>query len=169
MKRIILISILTLVLSVAFVPISNAEMAKEGTGTGTNIYTVTATYLRLDKERYAVTYEGLGVNVADNGQGPFHNMSTHNVGVIYFDKGVGSLLGYMTMTAPDGDKILYELREDKTLPPPNLNKGTGKIIGGTGKFMGIEGTVEYQRYYTRPSKEGVAQGVARSKATWKIP
>jgi hypothetical protein len=169
MRRIVLVSILTLVLSVVFVPISNAEMAKEGTGTGTNIYTTTATYLRLDKESYALTYEALGVNVSDDGKGPFHNMSTHNVGVIYFDKGVGKLLGYMTMTAPDGDKILVELREDKTLPPPNPNKGIGKFIGGTGKFTGIEGTVEYQRYYARPSKKGVGQAVGRSKATWKIP
>ena len=169
MKKIIVASIVALVFTLVFVQISNAEMAKEGTGSSTNIYITTITVAPLDKERYAVTYEGLGVNISDTGEGPFHNMSTHNVGVIYFDKGGGKLLGYMTMTAPDGDKVLMELKEDKTLPPPNLNKGIGKFIGGTGKFAGIEGTVEYKRYYTRPSKEGVAHGVSHSKATWKIP
>ena len=169
MRKIIVSSIIAVVLLVAFVPISNAEMAKKGTGSSTNIYTATSTVVPLDKERYAMTYEAIGVNISDTGEGPFHNMSTHNVGAIYFDKGGGKLLGYMTMTAPDGDKVLVELKEEKTLPPPNRNKGIGKFIGGTGKFAGIEGTVEYERYYTRPAKKGVGHGVSHSKSTWKTP
>ena len=38
MKKIILASALALALSVTFVPISNAEMAKEGSGTGSEYY-----------------------------------------------------------------------------------------------------------------------------------
>jgi hypothetical protein len=169
MKKTSAVLIMSFFLFASWSLIAGAEMIKEGTGTGTNVYTATSTVAPLDKERFAMTYEAIGVNLSDTGEGPFHNMSTHNVGVIYFDKGVGKLLGYMTMTDPDGDKVLVEIKEDKTLPPPNPNKGTGKFIGGTGKFAGIEGTVEYTRYYTRPSKEGVAQAVSHSKATWKIP
>ena len=40
MKRVIVASILALFFLVAFVPISNAEMTKEGTDSGTNVYTV---------------------------------------------------------------------------------------------------------------------------------
>ncbi len=169
MKRVIVASILALFFLVAFVPISNAEMAKEGTDSGTNVYTATSTMVSLDKDRSAIAFELLGVYLSDTGGGPFHNMSTHSVGVIYFDKGVGETLGYMVMTAPDGDKVLLDLKEDKTLPPPNPNKGTGKYLGGTGKFAGIEGTLEYSRYYTRPSKKGVGQAVSRVKSHWKIP
>jgi|GEM_PF-303563 len=169
MNRTIIATILALVLLVAFVPISNAEMAKEGTDSGVSIYTVTPTIVSLDKDRYAVEFELLGVYLSDAGKGPFHNMSSQCVGVIYYDKGVGKLLGYMVMTAPDGDKVLVEIKEDKALPPPNPNKGTGKFLGGTGKFAGIEGTLEYSRYYTRPAKKGVAHAVSPSKYHWKIP
>jgi hypothetical protein len=168
MRKSLMALILTTVLLVCAVSVA-AEMAKEETGAGTNVYTATMTVLPLDKDRYALTYEALGVNTSDNGKGPFHNMSTRNIGVIYFDKGVGKLLGYIVMTAPDGDKILAEITEDKTLPPPNPNRGTGKYIGGTGKFSGIEGTIEYTRYYVQPAKKGTAQAVSHSKSTWKLP
>jgi hypothetical protein len=73
------------------------------------------------------------------------------------------------MTAPDGDKVIVELKEDKTLPAPNVNKGTGKFVGGTGKFAGIEGTMEYTRYYVKPAKKGTVQAVAHTKSHWKLP
>jgi hypothetical protein len=63
-------------------------------------------------------------------------------------QGVGKLLGYFVMTAPDGDKVLAEITEDKKFPPPNPNRNTGKFIGGTGKFSRIEGTIESTRYYS---------------------
>jgi hypothetical protein len=169
MKRIILASILTVAVLVAIVPISNAEMAREGTSAGTYIYTATSTVAPLDKERYALIYETLGVNISDTGKGPFHNMSGQNIGVIYFDKGVGKVLAYMIFTAPDGDKVLVDMKEDKALPAPNINKGTGKFLGGTGKFAGIEGTVEYTRYYVKPVKKGTVQAVAHIKFHWKLP
>ena len=147
----------------------SAEMAKEGTGAGTNVYSATMTVMPLDEDRYTLTYEALGVFLSDDGKGPFHNMSTRNIGVINFNKGVGKLLGYIVMTAPDGDKVLSEITEDKTLPPPNTNRGTGKFIGGTGKFSGIEGTIEYTRYYVQPATKGTAQAVSHSKSTWKLP
>jgi len=46
-------------------------------------------------------------------------------------------------------------------------KGTGTIVGGTGKFDGITGTIEYNRYQLRPPAEGVSVMVA--KETWKFP
>jgi hypothetical protein len=169
MKKIVVTSILALVFTIVFVPISNAEMASEGTDSGINIYTATSTMASLDKEQYALTYECLGVYLSDTGKGPLNNMSTHNIGVIYHDKGVGKVIGYMVMTAPDGDKVFAELKEDDTPSPPKPSKGSGKYIGGTGKFAGIEGTFEYSRYYVRPAKDGTVQEVAHVKSHWKLP
>jgi hypothetical protein len=169
MKKIIVVSIVALMFTIVFVPICNAQMAKEGTDSGINIWSATTTVAPLDKEQYALTYECLGAYLSDTGKGPFHNMSTHNIGVIYHAKGGGKVLGYMIMTAPDGDKVFAELNEDKTPSPPNPSKGTGKYIGGTGKFAGIEGTIEYSRYYVRPAKEGTVQEVAHVKSQWKLP
>jgi len=78
-------------------------------------------------------------------------------------------MGYITLTDPDGDKVLIELKEDNTKPPPAVNSGTGKYLCGTGKFAGIEGTTEYKRWYVRPATKDTFQAIAKSKGTWKIP
>jgi hypothetical protein len=76
MKRIIVALIVAFMFTPVFVSISKAQLAKEGTGSGTNIYTARLTVAPLDKERYAATYECLGVNISGPGEGPFHDMST---------------------------------------------------------------------------------------------
>ena len=169
MKKIFMVSVLVLVLSVVAAPVCGEEMAKEGKGSGTLVYMGTINVLPLDKEHFAVTYDVLGGFLSDTGKGPFHNMSTRNIGVINFAKGVGKLQGYIVMTAPDGDKVLCELKENKTLPAPNPNQGTIKFIGGTGKFAGIKGGGEYTRYYIQPAKKGTITAVSRSKTHWKLP
>ena len=149
-------------------PVSNAQMSKEGTDDGTCVFTVTSKQVALDKDRFAITFEFFGVYLSDTGKGPFHNMSTHSVGAIYFDRGAGKALGWISMTALDGAKVFVEIKEDVTRLPPSPNNGTGIFLGGTGKFEGIEGKLEYSRYYTRPSKEGVGQEVAKMKFSWKL-
>lgn len=169
MKKIIIALIFTLVFSVALGPVAIAEMAKEGTGSSTAMYSGTFKIVPLDENHYVVTYQNKGVSVSDTGEGPFHNMSLYNVGVIYFENGVGRVLGYITLTDPDGDKVLVEIREDNTKPAPAVNSGTGKYIYGTGKFTGIEGTMEYKRWYVRPATKDTYQAIAKTKGSWKIP
>ena len=169
MKRIIVVSIFVLVMLVALVPVANAEMAKEGTFSFTCIYSGTGTYIPLDKEHLVIAYQNKGALVSDTGKGPFHNMSYFNVGVLYLEKGVGKLLGYITLTDPAGDKVLFEIREEKAQGPPAVNSGTGKCLHGTGKFTGIEGTMEYTRLYVRPATKGSSQSIAKVKGNWKLP
>jgi hypothetical protein len=66
----------------------------------------------LDKDRFVMVYDSKGVRMEDSGQGPFNGMSTHNVGVIYFEKGVGKLRGYIIGMDKDGDQVLVELTEE---------------------------------------------------------
>ena len=169
MRKIVLVSILALFVLVAFVPVSTAEMAKEGTGSTTSIYSGTFKTVPLDENHLVLTYQNKGAIVSDTGEGPFHNMSLYNVGIIYFENGVGKLLGYITCTDPEGDKVLIEIREDSTKLPPAANSGTGKYIYGTGKFTGIEGTMEYKRWYLRPATKDTYQAIGKSKSSWKIP
>ncbi len=95
MKKMILTSILTFVLFVAFGPMAYAEMAKEGTLSGTVTYAGTHKIIPLDKQNFVLVYENMGVRVSDTGKGPLHGMSTLNVGVMYFENGVGRLRGYI--------------------------------------------------------------------------
>jgi len=169
MKKIILASILALVLSVVFIPLSNAQIAKEGTATVTVTFTATSSVVPLDldgpdkDERFSVTGEVLGVILSDTGKGPFHNMSLRGIFIYYYDKGVAKMLGYGIWTDPDGDKVF----EQRTGEPP---KTTGRFLDGTGKFAGIEGGTEVlESIELKPSKEGAFPTVGLFKIHWKLP
>jgi len=167
MKKIIIAVVGAFFLSVAFGLVADAQMAKEGTFAGTNSYAGTSKVTALDKDRLVMFYENMGTQVEDSGQGPLQGMSTHNMGIIYFEKGVGRLRAYMTWMDKDGDKILWELTEDASqLVGPST--GTGKLIGGTGKFMGMQGSMEYTRRNMRPVADGTHQAIAKHKGSWKI-
>jgi hypothetical protein len=167
-KKIIMASILSFVLLFAFGLVAYGEMAKEGLLSGTNTYAGTYKVIPLDKKNFVFTYENRGVRVSDSGEGPFHGMSTRNVGVMSFENGVGRLRGYVFNMDKDGDQVVMELTEEGVTLEPGPISGTAKIIGGTGKFKGIEGSSEYTRRSMRPIEKGTHQGISRGKGTWKI-
>jgi hypothetical protein len=84
--KMILISVLTFVLSVVFGNVAGAEIAKEGTFSGTEVYSGTYKVMPLEKVTYVITFEHTGVLTSDTGEGPFHNMSVHCVGFHYYEK-----------------------------------------------------------------------------------
>lgn len=171
MKGKILAIIFALFILVAFTQPSIAEITKEGTGSSTIIYSGTFTAVTADKEHYVVHYTNKGVMVSDDKNSPFNNMSIYHVGTMYFENGVGRLIGYMTCTDPVGDKVVIEIKETNSIPAPapDGNSGTGKFIYGTGKFAGIAGTTEYKRWYVYPATKDTYQAIGKSEANWNIP
>lgn len=173
MKKIILVSILALVLSLAFVPVSNAQIAKEGTALCTVIqsWTMLGSPIDLDgpdsEERDAAILEILGVVLSDTGKGLFHNLSFRNIGVFYFNKGeTEKTLVYGVWTDLDGDMVFYDITMSLK------GKVIGKLLGGTGKFAGIEGTtelVESTETVLRPSKDGTTSMTTQIKIHYKLP
>jgi hypothetical protein len=167
MKKMIIAVVGTFFLSVAFGLVAYAQMPKEGTFSGANSYAGTGKVTALDKDRLVIFYENMGTQVEDSGQGPLHGMSTHNFGIQYIEKGVGKTRGYMIWMDKDGDKILWELTEESSqLVGPST--GAGKIMGGTGKFTGIQGSMEYTRRSMRPVVDGTHQAIAKDKGSWKM-
>ena len=122
----------------------------------------------IDKENLAFTYENFGVRVSDDKKSPFHGMSTHNIGIMYFQNGVGRLRGYIYNVDKDGDKVVMELTEEGIKMGSNPISGKAEIVGGTGKFKGIQGSSEYTRTMMQPAAEGTHQAISRGKGTWKI-
>ncbi len=167
-KKTFMMLILTLFLLVTAGNVFCEEMAKEGTLSGTVTYAGTHKIIPLDKEHFVIKYENFGVRVSDSKKGPFHGMSTHNIGIIYFENGVGRLRGYIFNTDKDGDKVIMEITEEASQPSPKPTSGKAKIIGGTGKFKGIQGSMEYTRRNMRPAAKGTHQAISRGKGTWKI-
>ena len=171
MKRIILVSILSLVLSVAFVPFSNAQIAKEGTVLCTVTYSGITHQPPVDldgpdkAERYAVLWELLGIIQSDTGEGPFNNMTMRCIGVSYSDKGEEFVVGYAVWTDLDGDNVFQEYVFKK-------QEVHSKLLGGTGKFAGIEGTVEQTEspeIDLRPSMENSFSAIGPFKINYKLP
>jgi hypothetical protein len=169
MKKFIFILALSLIFTVSFGWNAIAQMPKEGTIAGTNIYAGTHRAIPIDKERLIMTYENTGVRIEDSGGGPFHKVATHNVGIMYFEKGVGRLRGYVTITDKDGDKVTWELTETESKLGVIPVNGEGKIICGTGKFIGIQGSMEYTRQNVRAAADGTHQAISKYKGNWKLP
>ena len=167
MRKTIMALMITTVLSICAVSVA-AEMAKEGTLSGTVTYAGAHKIIPLDKQNFVLVYENMGVRVSDTGKGPFHGMSTLNVGVMYFENGVGRLRGYIFNTDKDGDKVIMELTEEASRLGGKPTSGTAKIIGGTGKFKGIQGEMEYTRRNMKPAKKGTHQAISKMSGTWKI-
>jgi hypothetical protein len=168
MKRVIVASILSFVLLLAFGMVAYGEMAKEGSLSGTNTYAGNHKAIPLDEKRFILVYENMGVRASDTGEGPFHGMSTRNQGIMYFENGIGRLRGYLISVDKDGDKMMTELTEENSQLGGPPTSGTGKIIGGTGKFKGIQGEYKYTRQNLKPVAEGTHQAVSKFKGTYKI-
>jgi hypothetical protein len=169
MIKITLKSIHILLFLIAFGSIVDAEMAKQGTVSGGGMWGGTHTMIQIDEDHLVVPYENTGVWISDTGEGPFNNLSTRNLGILYYEKGIGRLLGYYIMMDPEGDTVVMEIKETESSLEPKPIKGTGKIVSGTGKFSGIVGSVEYTRWELRPVAEGTHQGMSKSKMSWKLP
>jgi hypothetical protein len=165
MRRKTLVSILVLAVLVAFVPLSNAEMAKEGTASGTMIFSGTFKALPMGKERLEMAFEVLGAYV---GEGPLNHSSFRCVGAFHAVNGeflneTGSCL----FTTPNGDQAFstYECAGHVG----RSARGTFKWVGGTGKLTGMQGEGKFERYNVRPAAEGTMQGYAQTKGSWKLP
>ena len=137
---------------------AQTQMTSVGTNYGTNTTKVSP----LDQDHWVATQEITGMRLDDSGKGPFHQMTTHIVLILYGDKSGVRLHGYSTFVDKDGDKMMAELWEASLTSP----KGKGKVLGGTGKFAGIEGTVEYEVSNTKGFPEGTGRTICRE--VWKL-
>jgi hypothetical protein len=167
MKRIIVSSILAFVLTLVFVPISNAEMAKEGSLSGKAFYSVHYTMLPMGEELVQINYQAYGVSQSETEEGIFNNASIHVVGGLLSIKGAyENDSGLMCFTRPDGDQIFQTYKCAGQVG--KTAKGTFTIVGGTGKFVGIQGGGEFTRFMLRPATKEVGASYSISKGSWKI-
>jgi hypothetical protein len=107
-------------------------------------------------------FETLGVRVNDSGEGPFHEASVHIVGILYRGKDASRLRGYETWTDKDGDKLVWEIMEKKTEnPQPGTSPGTAKVFSATGKYVGMQGTMDWILRFPKAFPEGTGRGICR--------
>jgi len=168
MKKIILTSLLALAVLIAFAPFSNAEMAKEGSTSGKTYWITKYTVLPMGKGVVQINYEGWGITRSDTGKGLLHNASSHVVGGLLAVKGVyKNDSGLCSFTRPDGDQVFTTYKASGVAG--KTGKGTLTYVGGTGKFVGIQGSGEFTRYHLGPPAKGFGASFIVGKSNWKIP
>jgi hypothetical protein len=142
----------------------------EVTESVTTSYYGTSKKLPLGPDCGYETWESFGVTVSDTGEGLFHNVTIRCIGTTLVEKGSFEVGGYCTYTLKDGEKVFLSIKfGGKIGMPPPPGKGTAKMIGGTGKYSGIQGGTEYTSYFLRPSAEGISQSYNKAKITYKLP
>jgi hypothetical protein len=169
MKKILWFFGLCFVSSLIFVGIVLAQLPKEGTSAGTASFSGAFKALPMGQERVQMTYEVFGVNLLDGGEGLLHNTSFRCLGALHAIKGVyEDDSGFCVYTRPDGDQAFQTYKATGRLGVGG--KGTGVLVGGTGKLTGIQGTSEFTRNSSlKSSAEGTFQGFNRHKGSFKLP
>ena len=122
----------------------------------------------MGEEIIQVNYDGYGIVVGETDKSLLHNATAHVVGGMLISKGVfENESGLAIYTRPDGEKIFATYKGSGQMG--KSAKGIGTIVGGTGKFAGITGTIEYQRFQLRPPAEGASASFMVGKESWKLP
>ncbi len=109
------------------------------TVTGNMYLTDSPKFVPIDKEHAMVFADNeAGVYVTENGKGSFNNLAVRCIWLDSHDPGKEHWYGFSSTTDKDGDTIFWELHEGSS-----PQSGKAKILWGSGKFEGIEGTTDY--------------------------
>ena len=147
-----------------------ARGQNEVTESVTTSYYGTSKVIPLGPDRLYTTWEAFGVVVSDTGEGLFHNVTIRCIGAYRGEKGSWEGEGSCSYTLKDGEKVFLTIKQGGKLGmPPPPSKGTATMVGGTGKYSGIQGRTEYTSYFLRPSAEGISQSYNKAKIIYKLP
>jgi len=164
MKHFTIATIASLILFITLAGEGFAQSSKELNFSGTHYYGHTPKVYKLDEDQMIIQFETLGVRVNDSGEGPFHEASVQIVGVLYRGKDGTRLRGFETWTDKDGDKLVWEIMERKAADsPPGTSPGTAKVFSGTGKYVGMQGSMDWLLRYPKPFPEGTGRGICREE------
>lgn len=146
-------------IAMLFALAGRAAAQTQVTSTGVNYGSWTVVkWTQLDQERGVGLQELMGIRVDDTGRGPFHNIPTHLSMVVYVDKTGVKFDGYETHTDKDGDKVIWSITGGVV---KGVNKGTARIVGATGKFDGMQGTMDFVTQDVKGFPEGTGRTLCR--------
>jgi hypothetical protein len=139
---------------------------KEINLSGTNYWSGAPKVLQIDPDRLVLQLEIYGVRVNDSGDGPFNGASVYIAVLHYESKGLNKTgnpadpvraRSYEVWTDKDADKVIWELTDDPSGGP----SGTARLVDGTGKYTGWQGSMEYTLQFPKPFPEGTIRGICR--------
>ena len=169
MRKLAIISVISIAICVWISPLSYAQMAKEGSGNYASAKSGSMTLLPMEKERLQMNFEEKGI-VTDVPQNcPLYNASFIDLGTTHAIKGKFTGTGFMEFTIPSGDKVYGTI----DIVEGVLGQGSSgivKFVGGTGSCQGITGSIEYKPGPSvKSGKQDIYFGKTIGKISWKIP
>jgi hypothetical protein len=97
-----------------------------------------------------------GVTFNDKGSGPLHTGPANCSYTFMAVEGAGKSKGFCTFSDVDGDRIFTDFTGMNT--PDGQANGVNEIIGGTGKYAGIQGSGPWKcKYVGRNGESHCAQ------------
>jgi len=166
--KIKLVVVLSLILLIALGMNDIARAQGEITELVTVSLFATAKTLPLGAHGTYVAWESYGVVVSDTGEGLFHGATNRCVGAFFSAQGTVEGEGYCSFTLKDGEKVFASLKTGGKAGGPS-SKGAHNILGGTGKYSGIQGETESTSYPLRSSSEGASQSYNKLKIRYRLP
>jgi hypothetical protein len=142
-------------------------VTKEINLSGTHYWSGTPKVFQIDPDRIILEMEIYGVRVNDSNDGPFNGASVY-IATLHYENRAYNKTGnpvdaavasrnYEVWTDKEGDKVIWELTDDASGKP----SGAARLIDGTGKYTGWQGTMEYTLQFPKPFPEGTARRICR--------
>jgi hypothetical protein len=168
MRKAIVAVVLGLLSGASVVAQTPAASPKSGNISARKVLSATIKALPMGKERLQVTYESLGAIFSEAGDELLQNASARCLGAFHAVNGaIDDESGSCVYMRPDGDQLFVQYRAAGKLG--SAAKGTATIVGGTGKLLGAQGTLEWARTTARSAAEGTSQVIISLKGSYKLP
>jgi len=148
---------------------SSAQLAKEGSTSGTYTSYGTVKVTPVGKDRLLSTFDENGLSV---GQGVGDHMTWHCWGMGDYTNASGQNHGHCVGIDPGGDQIALDFADSEKHAPDQKNwNGAAKYTTGTGKYAGISGGFNYvvRGNEFRPGTEGTYLSYVTSQGSYKLP
>jgi len=145
--------------------VSADEVPKSGKLMFNSGWKLTGTLVKLTDTRSYWSGLDWGLWFNARGMGLLHRASAICPDIGDIENGVINAKGFCTLTDSDGDKIFGDWSGRQTSPTEEF-AGLGQLIGGTGKFNGIQGKWEF---YCRFASPADGQAYCRQELTYRLP
>ncbi len=160
LRRTVAATGLTLALFAASVTGALAEdLPKQGTYSTTWAFSGPYTVVQVGEDDWAWMSNFSILYRNDAGTGIFHNMTSDCIGLGHGEEGNG----YCAWVDAEGNKIFSAWKD------LGGGKGATTLLGGTGKYAGLQGSEEYDFVFFPDNPDGRFHGWGHTKGSYTLP
>ena len=141
------------------------DVPKTGKVTFNSGWKLTGNLVKLTDARAYWSGVDWGVWFSAKASGALNRLTAICPDVADVENGVITAKGFCTLTDADGDKIFGDWSGKQPSPAVDF-AGLGQLIGGTGKFTGIQGKWEFYCRFANPAE---GQAYCRQELDYKLP